>query len=164
MPSNRQESASLLPASAGRHRSAAAYGSTALNPSANPEDAAPLLPNSTSRPDGERAEDGDESDEAQAVAKAPVKRTPLPKVQLFIACFVRVTEPIAFLSCFPYINQMIIDLHIVDDPKKTGFYAGLVSPVTLLSKTEAGYAHLFTLCSPFAHRVRFWQMCNSADA
>ncbi|KAK8870112.1 hypothetical protein IAR55_000682 [Kwoniella newhampshirensis] len=55
--------------------------------------------------------------------------TPLPKFQLLIACFVRVTEPIAFMSCFPYINQMLLDLGIVDDPKKTGFYAGLIESI-----------------------------------
>lgn len=53
--------------------------------------------------------------------------TPLPKLQLLIACFVRVTEPIAFMACFPYINQMLLDTGVVDDPRKTGFYAGLVS-------------------------------------
>ncbi|WVQ94221.1 hypothetical protein IAU59_001299 [Kwoniella sp. CBS 9459] len=55
--------------------------------------------------------------------------TPLPKFQLFIACFIRVTEPIAFMACFPFINQMILDLGIVDDPKKTGFYAGLIESI-----------------------------------
>ncbi|OCF34815.1 hypothetical protein I317_04014 [Kwoniella heveanensis CBS 569] len=55
--------------------------------------------------------------------------TPLPKFQLFIACFIRVTEPIAFTACFPFINQMIVDLGIVDDPRKTGFYAGLIESV-----------------------------------
>lgn len=52
--------------------------------------------------------------------------TPLPKLQLLIACFVRVTEPIAFMACFPYINQMLLDTGVVDDPRKTGFYAGLI--------------------------------------
>ncbi|WVQ82571.1 hypothetical protein IAT38_004701 [Cryptococcus sp. DSM 104549] len=59
----------------------------------------------------------------------PKRRTPLPKVQLAIACFVRVTEPIAFMSCFPYINQMLLDMGVVDDPKKTGFYAGLIESI-----------------------------------
>ncbi|WWC90132.1 uncharacterized protein L201_005065 [Kwoniella dendrophila CBS 6074] len=57
------------------------------------------------------------------------KITPLPKFQLFIACFVRVTEPIAFMACFPFINQMILELGIVDDPRKTGFYAGLIESI-----------------------------------
>nr|XP_031858631.1 uncharacterized protein CI109_006011 [Kwoniella shandongensis]KAA5525703.1 hypothetical protein CI109_006011 [Kwoniella shandongensis] len=57
------------------------------------------------------------------------KVTPLPKFQLLIACFVRVTEPIAFMSCFPYINQMLLDLGVVKDPKKTGFYAGLIESI-----------------------------------
>ncbi|WVR03166.1 hypothetical protein IAU60_000156 [Kwoniella sp. DSM 27419] len=62
-------------------------------------------------------------------ASAPRTVTPLPKFQLFIACFVRVTEPIAFMACFPFINQMILELGIVSDPKKTGFYAGLIESI-----------------------------------
>ncbi|WRT63301.1 uncharacterized protein IL334_000206 [Kwoniella shivajii] len=75
-----------------------------------------------------RQESESESSES-TVTKKPTKITPLPKVQLFIACFVRVTEPIAFMACFPFINQMILELGIVDDPKKTGFYAGLIESV-----------------------------------
>ncbi|WWC57679.1 uncharacterized protein I303_100213 [Kwoniella dejecticola CBS 10117] len=67
-----------------------------------------------------------------ALSKRPV--TPLPKFQLFIACFVRVTEPIAFMACFPFINQMILELGIVDDPRKTGFYAGLIESIFALAE------------------------------
>ncbi|WVW81354.1 hypothetical protein I302_103345 [Kwoniella bestiolae CBS 10118] len=63
------------------------------------------------------------------ITKKTKKVTPLPKFQLFIACFVRVTEPIAFMACFPFINQMILELGIVDDPRKTGFYAGLIESI-----------------------------------
>lgn len=54
--------------------------------------------------------------------------TPLPKRQLSIILFLRVTEPISYLVCFPFINQMLLDIGVVDDPSRAGFYAGLVSP------------------------------------
>ncbi|WVQ72317.1 hypothetical protein IAR50_001867 [Cryptococcus sp. DSM 104548] len=62
------------------------------------------------------------------------KPTPLPKVQLAIACFVRVTEPIAFMACFPYLNQMLLETGVVDDPRKTGFYAGLIESIFAIAE------------------------------
>ena len=56
------------------------------------------------------------------------KATPLPMGQFLLICFLRVTEPVAFVVCFPFVNQMLLDLGVVEDPKKVGFYAGLVSP------------------------------------
>lgn len=32
---------------------------------------------------------------------------PLPKLQIFMLCYARLIEPIAFFSIFPYINQMV---------------------------------------------------------
>ncbi|WWC97476.1 hypothetical protein V866_004356 [Kwoniella sp. B9012] len=74
---------------------------------------------------------GSDISEDTVTKQQPSKRkiTPLPKFQLFIACFVRVTEPIAFMACFPFINQMILELGIVDDPRRTGFYAGLIESI-----------------------------------
>ena len=37
--------------------------------------------------------------------KAPVKRTPLPKLQFAILLLVQLSEPMAGSSIFPYINQ-----------------------------------------------------------
>lgn len=53
--------------------------------------------------------------------------TPLPAAQLFIVLLLRVTEPISYTVCFPFINQMLLDIGVVSDPKKAGFYAGIVS-------------------------------------
>jgi len=55
------------------------------------------------------------------------KPTPLPVGQLFIVLLLRVTEPISYTVCFPFINQMLLDIGVVSDPKKAGFYAGIVS-------------------------------------
>ena len=68
--------------------------------------------------------------------------TPLPKLQLgcelcldkisdcsrayaVIAC-IRLAEPIAYTQIFPYINEFLSGLHVTDDPKRIGFYSGLV--------------------------------------
>ncbi|KAG8954450.1 hypothetical protein FRC04_011777 [Tulasnella sp. 424] len=58
----------------------------------------------------------------------PNKRqpTPLPKGQLGIILFARFAEPIAYTQIFPYIAQMVEELHIASDKKKIGFYAGLI--------------------------------------
>lgn len=38
----------------------------------------------------------------------------------------RLVEPIAYTQIFPYINEFMNDLHVTDDPKRIGFYSGMV--------------------------------------
>ncbi|KIO34744.1 hypothetical protein M407DRAFT_210146 [Tulasnella calospora MUT 4182] len=66
----------------------------------------------------------------------PSKRnpTPLPKRQLAIILFARLAEPIAYTQIFPYIAQMVEELHIASDKKKIGFYAGLIDGIFALSQ------------------------------
>jgi hypothetical protein len=60
-------------------------------------------------------------------SQAPrAKYTLVPKSQLAALCFIRLADPIAFTQLFPYVNEFISDLHIIDDPSKIGFYSGLV--------------------------------------
>lgn len=50
---------------------------------------------------------------------------PLPKFQLFVMCYARITEPIAFFSIFPFIAKMVArngNLASTD----VGFYSGLI--------------------------------------
>ena len=56
----------------------------------------------------------------------PAKMTPIPKLQLATLCLVRLLEPIGFTQLFPYINEMVVKLNILDDPSKVGFVSGLV--------------------------------------
>jgi len=56
----------------------------------------------------------------------PVKMTPIPKLQLATLCLVRLLEPIGFTQLFPYINEMVVNLNIINDPSKVGFVSGLV--------------------------------------
>ena len=56
----------------------------------------------------------------------PTKMTPVPKLQLATICLVRLLEPVGFTQLFPYINEMVVKLNIIDDPSKVGFVSGLV--------------------------------------
>jgi len=54
------------------------------------------------------------------------KMTPIPKLQLATLCLIRLLEPIGFTQLFPYVNEMMVNLKLVDDPSKVGFVSGLV--------------------------------------
>ncbi|KAI1660648.1 MFS general substrate transporter [Daldinia decipiens] len=58
---------------------------------------------------------------------------PLPRLQIFLLCYARLVEPIAFFSIFPYINQMVQENgHLSEED--VGFYGGLVE--SLFSLTQ----------------------------
>ncbi|KAF4980762.1 hypothetical protein FZEAL_3317 [Fusarium zealandicum] len=68
---------------------------------------------------------------AGPAAKPPSK--PLPKLQIFLLCYARMTEPIAFFSIFPFIAQMVQrNGHLPDTD--VGFYSGLIE--SLFSATQ----------------------------
>lgn len=52
--------------------------------------------------------------------------TPLAAAQFALLCALRFVDPLTFTQIFPYINQLLSALHLVDDPAKVGFYSGLV--------------------------------------
>jgi len=66
----------------------------------------------------------------------PVKMTPVPKLQLAALCLVRLLEPIGFTQLFPYINEMVVKLKMIDDPSKVGFVSGLVVSSLLTTVTH----------------------------
>ena len=74
--------------------------------------------------------------------------TPLPKLQLSLICFLRITEPIAFLVCFPFVNQMLLDVGAAKNPKDVGWPAAVVCP-----KLRLPFAKLRALCVA-AHRPK----------
>ncbi|KAF3041596.1 hypothetical protein E8E12_009393 [Didymella heteroderae] len=84
-------------------------------PIAEPVDPPPNEPAST---DGAHAENED---------------VPLPKAQIFLLCYTRVIEPIAFFSIFPYVNSMIENVGGIQK-EDVGFYAGLIE--SLFSFTQ----------------------------
>lgn len=50
---------------------------------------------------------------------------PLPKLQIFLLCYARMIEPIAFFAIFPFINTMIWETGDLDKAD-VGFYSGLI--------------------------------------
>lgn len=69
---------------------------------------------------GPQSEDADDTGEDDK---------PLPKLQIFLLCYCRVVEPIAFFSIFPFINKMIEDTGGVRE-EDVGFYSGLIVRLT----------------------------------
>lgn len=55
--------------------------------------------------------------------------TPLPIRQLAVIMLMRGMIPLAFEIIFPFINEMIFELGIVDNPEDVGFYSGLVESI-----------------------------------
>jgi MFS family permease len=61
------------------------------------------------------------------------ENAPLPKTQIFLLCYTRVVEPIAFFSIFPYINSMIEHVGGIAE-EDVGFYSGVIE--SLFSLTQ----------------------------
>ena len=86
----------------------------------------------------------DEFDVEHAVKQK--RSTPVPMLQLLTLCAVRIVDPIryiyllhlletvfgaegelnSFSQLFPYVNEMMRDLHVTDNESRIGFYSGLV--------------------------------------
>ncbi|WVQ98785.1 hypothetical protein IAU59_005916 [Kwoniella sp. CBS 9459] len=63
---------------------------------------------------------------------SPVKgkaQTALPFAQIATLMGVRLAEPIAYTVIFPFVNQMVEELGVTDNPDRVGFYSGLVESV-----------------------------------
>lgn len=54
------------------------------------------------------------------------KQTRLPVMQFAVLCFLRMLDPLNFTQIFPYMNQMMSDLRVTNDPSRIGIYSGLV--------------------------------------
>ncbi|PLW28906.1 hypothetical protein PCASD_15785, partial [Puccinia coronata f. sp. avenae] len=85
------------------------------------QDAAPLLPEAS------------HSGQPNPQETRPL-RTPLPFKQLGIICLMRVSEPISYTLIFPFINQMLEDLKVTDDPKQVGYYAGVIESLFAIAQ------------------------------
>jgi len=56
------------------------------------------------------------------------RRTPLPKVQLFVLFLIQFAEPITATVVYPFVNQFVRDTGITGgDERKTGYYAGIIA-------------------------------------
>ncbi|KAF2688503.1 MFS general substrate transporter [Lentithecium fluviatile CBS 122367] len=90
----------------------------------------PLLVAPTSAPVREIVESSLQEEESGVVSD---EDTPLPHLQIFLLCYTRVVEPIAFFSIFPYINSMIENVGGIAK-EDVGFYSGLIE--SLFSATQ----------------------------
>ncbi|EUC66729.1 MFS general substrate transporter, putative [Rhizoctonia solani AG-3 Rhs1AP] len=80
------------------------------------------------------------------------ERTPLPWKPLIILTALNAVCPLAFELVYPFINSMIVEIGVTDDPERVGFYSGLIvvipfgyvsdhvgrKPVVLLGKRLGG--------------------------
>lgn len=56
---------------------------------------------------------------------------PLPKLQIFLLCYARMIEPIAYFGIFPFINIMIWETGGLSKAD-VGFYSGLIVGSSIL--------------------------------
>ncbi|KAF1844816.1 MFS general substrate transporter [Cucurbitaria berberidis CBS 394.84] len=84
-------------------------------------------------PSHEAADGSAEEAVGQNNDQGDADQVPLPKAQIFLLCYTRVVEPIAFFSIFPYINFMIEKVGGVEK-EDVGFYSGLIE--SLFSATQ----------------------------
>ncbi|MCJ1402908.1 hypothetical protein MMC11_006129 [Xylographa trunciseda] len=68
---------------------------------------------------------------------------PLPTKQIFLLCYARLVEPIAFFSIFPFINKMIWETGGLDEAD-VGFYSGLIR-IRRLIRGDGVQESLFSL-------------------
>ncbi|OAP54942.1 hypothetical protein AYL99_10642 [Fonsecaea erecta] len=78
-------------------------------------------------------EDGDHENQVPNGANGKGEDKPLPKDQIFLLCFARLIEPVAFFCIFPFVNQMIWETGEVAETD-VGFYSGLIE--SLFSLTQ----------------------------
>jgi hypothetical protein len=50
---------------------------------------------------------------------------PLPRLQIFLLCYARIVEPIAFFAIFPFINKMVYETGGID-MEDVGMYSGWI--------------------------------------
>ncbi|KYK56511.1 hypothetical protein DCS_03511 [Drechmeria coniospora] len=85
----------------------------------------PLLADGRLVPDADADTEADAASSSDSVLKDGRSGKPLPKGQIFLLCYARVMEPIAFFSIFPYIAQMVQrNGHLPESD--VGFYSGLI--------------------------------------
>ncbi|KAG2128576.1 MFS general substrate transporter [Suillus clintonianus] len=64
------------------------------------------------------------------------QKTPLPKLQVSILMLVQLAEPIASMSIYPYINQLIRELDITGgNDAAVGYYAGIIESLFFISES-----------------------------
>ncbi|KAJ1311352.1 hypothetical protein OPQ81_009845 [Rhizoctonia solani] len=72
------------------------------------------------------------------------ERTPLPWKPLIVLTALNAVCPLAFELVYPFVNSMIVEIGVTDDPERVGFYSGLIESVfsvmSLIMIMPCGYA------------------------
>ena len=72
--------------------------------------------------------------------------TPLPWRVLSTLLLLKAVQPLAFEIIFPFVNQMILEIGVVDDPEQVGFYSGLIESIFSCMSFIAGVFHYLIDC------------------
>ena len=67
--------------------------------------------------------------------------TPLPWRGLSALLLLTAVQPLALEIIFPFVNQMIVEIGVVDDPEQVGFYSGLIESIFSCMSFIAGMFH-----------------------
>ncbi|KAF8896551.1 major facilitator superfamily multidrug-resistance, DHA1 sub-family [Infundibulicybe gibba] len=90
-----------------------------------------LESNTTTGPDPVTHEINSDDRQAQS------KRTPLPKLQLFIVNLIQFAEPVTATVIYPFINEFVRRTGVTHgDEKKTGYYAGVIESIFFLAEAS----------------------------
>ena len=89
------------------------------------DETAPLLATIDPAPINEEAVIHEEQEITPNIHNDEDEDKPLPQGQIFLLCYARLVEPIAFFAIFPFINKMIKETGDFDEAD-VGFYSGLI--------------------------------------
>jgi len=69
-----------------------------------------------------------------------MQATPLPKLQIFLALLVQLSEPVTAMVIYPFITKALKWTGITDgDEKATGYYAGIIESIFFVSEALSVY-------------------------
>ncbi|THH11149.1 hypothetical protein EW145_g841 [Phellinidium pouzarii] len=91
---------------------------------------------------------------AQATKSKPFSWRPFLVIMVLNAA-----QPLAFELVFPFVNQMILEIGVVDDPERVGFYSGVIESIF------AFMGFLFVMpCSILSDHKKYWFMIATRSA
>jgi len=75
--------------------------------------------------------------------------TPLPWRPVLVLLFITAMQPLALEVVFPFVSQMILEIGVVTDPERVGFYSGLIESIFSCMSFIASLSE--PLMSPASH-------------
>ncbi|KAG9122869.1 hypothetical protein FRC07_000573 [Ceratobasidium sp. 392] len=70
---------------------------------------------------------------AASIKLPPPTPTPLPMTKFSILLMLSSITPLAFELVYPFVNAMVVEIGVTNDPEQVGFYSGLVESVFSLT-------------------------------